>query len=299
MLAFPSFEELRELILLARREDLGSGDVTSRLLPDPDIPAAGTLVQKQAGVICGLPIVQMVCRVYDQRLQVEPVTELPLEAAEGRFSDRPPVSLMRIRGPLASLLSAERVILNFLQHMSGIATLTRQFVQQTQGTDAKIYDTRKTIPGLRVLAKYAVRCGGGHNHRAGLYDAVLIKDNHLARTSLSELVRFVSDLVARSRCENPGRMIEVEVDSLEQLRQVLKVEGLDVVMLDNMDCPTLQQAVQMRNSAGLKGKLELEASGGVTLQTVRAVALTGVERISVGAITHSAPALDIGLEIGG
>jgi nicotinate-nucleotide pyrophosphorylase (carboxylating) len=220
-----------------------------------------------------------------------------MEIIEGRFSDQRTAPLLRIRGPVRSLLAAERVMLNFLQHMSGIATQTQRFVRRVSGTGAKIYDTRKTIPGMRQLAKYAVLCGGGHNNRTGLYDGLLIKDNHLASVPLKGLEAVLTDVAARSRSENPSREIEVEVDGLEQFREVLKVDGIDIVLLDNMDCPQMQAAVELRNAAGKKGKLALEASGGVTLETVRSIATTGVERISVGAITHSAQALDIGLDI--
>jgi nicotinate-nucleotide pyrophosphorylase (carboxylating) len=239
----------------------------------------------------------MICRAYDERLRVELIPGFHLDIIEGRFSDQRTTPLLRIRGPLRSLLSAERVILNFLQHLSGIATQTQRFVRRVEGTGAKIYDTRKTIPGLRTLAKYAVRCGGGQSHRAGLFDAVLVKDNHLSSVPLKELITFLTGIVAQSRAESTNRLIEVEVDTLDQLKEVLKVDGIDVIMLDNMDCPRMTSAVELRNNSGKKGKVQLEASGGVTLETVRSIALTGVERISVGAITHSATALDIGLEV--
>jgi nicotinate-nucleotide pyrophosphorylase (carboxylating) len=296
---FPPIDDVKDLIQLAKREDLGSGDVTSALLIPEDRIGVGTLVQRDVGIVCGLPIVEMVCRAYDERLRVEQIPGFHLEIIEGRYSDQRTTPLLRIRGPLRSLLAAERVILNFLQHMSGIATQTQRFVRRIEGTGAKIYDTRKTIPGLRVLAKYAVRAGGGHNHRAGLFDAVLVKDNHLASVGVKELAGFLSGIVASSRAQSTTRLLEVEVDNLEQFKEVLKVDGIDVVMLDNMDCPRMTSAVELRNSAGKKGKLQLEASGGVTLETVRSIALTGVERISVGAITHSAAALDIGLDVEG
>ena len=294
---FPKFDDIRDLIHLARREDLGEDDVTSRLLVRADASGVGTLVQKDVGVTCGLPIVEMVCRVYDERLRVEQVPGFHLDVIEGRFSDAAATPLLRIRGPMRSLLSAERVILNFLQRLSGVATQTHRFVRRVEGTNARIYDTRKTTPGLRLLEKYAVRCGGGHNHRIGLYDGLLVKDNHLAGIEIKRLAEYLGQVVGRSRSEAPSRFVEVEVDTLEQLREVLRVEGVDVILLDNMDCPKMEMAVELRDRAGRKGKLELEASGGVTLETVRAVALTGVERIAVGALTHSAPALDIGLEI--
>ena len=298
---FPAYEEIRDLIQLAKREDLGGGtegdDVTSRLLIGEDAVGVGTLLQKEVGIACGLPIVEMVCRTYDERLRVEQIPGFHLEVIEGRFSDARRTPLLRVRGPLRSLLSAERVMLNFLQHLSGVATQTHRFARRVEGTGAKIVDTRKTLPGFRLLDKYAVRCGGGQNHRMGLHDGLLVKDNHIAHLSMRELAPYLTQVVAKSRAEDPKRPIEVEVDNLEQLKEVLKVEGIDVVLLDNMDCPSMTAAVEMRNLAGKKGKVQLEASGGVTIETARSVALTGVERIAVGAITHSAPALDIGLDV--
>ena len=299
MFPFPSNEELKELIQLARREDLGpkNDDVTSRLLVDENAVGVGTLLQKGVGIACGLPIVEMICRAYDERLRVEQIPGFHLEIIEGRFSDARQTPLLRIRGPMRPLLSAERVILNFLQRMSGVATQTHRYVKRVEGTTAKIYDTRKTIPAFRALDKYAVRCGGGMNHRTGLYDGLLVKDNHLASQPLKELSGFLSRVVQQSRAEDSKRMIEIEVDNLDQLREVLKVDGIDLILLDNMDCPKMQIAVEMRDRSGRKGKTELEASGGVTLETVRSIALTGVERISVGAITHSAVAMDIGMDV--
>jgi nicotinate-nucleotide pyrophosphorylase (carboxylating) len=294
---FPSESELRDLIQLAKREDNGNDDVTSRLLVPEDKIGVGTLMQKETGIACGLPIVEMVCRAYDERLRVEQIPGFHMELIEGRFSDARTTPLLRIRGPMRSLLAAERVILNFLQHMGGVATQTQRFVRRVAGTQAKIYDTRKTIPGLRMLDKYAVRCGGGMNHRIGLFDGLLVKDNHLAAVPLRELSNFLSQTIARSRSENPARFVEVEVDNIEQLREVLKVDGMNAILLDNMDCPTMEQAVSLRNASARKGSVDLEASGGVTLETVRQIALTGIERIAVGALTHSAIALDIGLDV--
>ena len=297
MYPFPSYSDLKSLIELARDEDLRGDDVTSRLMVPENLVGVGTLMQREVGVACGLPVVEMVCRAYDERLRVEMIPGFHMEVIEGRYSDARQTPLLRLRGPMRSLLSAERVVLNFLQHLSGVATHTHRFVRRVAGTGARIYDTRKTVPGLRLLCKYAVRCGGGHNHRAGLYDGVLIKDNHLAAVPLRELADHLSNVLQQSRAEAPSRLIEVEVDRLDQLREVLKVDGVQVVLLDNMDCPTMAQAVELRNRAGCKGQVELEASGGVTLETVRSIAATGVERIAVGAITHSAPALDIGLDV--
>ena len=299
MIPFPSYENLRDLIQLARREDLGNDndDVTSRLMVGEDALGVGTIVQKEVGIACGLPIVEMVCRAYDERLRVEQIPGFHLEIIEGRFSDARVTPLLRIRGPLRSLLSAERVMLNFLQRMSGVASLTQRYVRRVSGTNAKIYDTRKTIPGLRLLDKYAVHCGGGFSFRMGLFDGLLVKDNHIAPVPPRELVSYLSQAVAKCRAEDPSRPIEIEVDTLEQLGEVLKVEGSFVILLDNMDCPKMTMAVDLRNKSGRKGQVELEASGGVTLETVRSIAQTGVERIAVGALTHSAPALDMGLEL--
>ncbi len=297
MFPFPHESDLKDLIQLAKREDLGGDDVTSRLLIPEDKIGVGTLMQKETGIACGLPIVEMICRAYDERLRVEQIPGFHMEIIEGRFSDARTTPLLRLRGPLRSLLSAERVILNFLQHMGGVATQTQRYVRRVAGTAAKIYDTRKTIPGHRLLDKYAVLCGGGMNHRMGLYDGLLVKDNHVAAIPLRDLAAFLSQTIARSRAEDPTRLVEVEVDTLDQLREVLKVDNIDAILLDNMDCPKMTSAVEMRNAAGKANIVQLEASGGVTLETVRQIALTGIERISVGALTHSAAALDIGLDV--
>jgi nicotinate-nucleotide pyrophosphorylase (carboxylating) len=297
MYPFPTYENLRELIQLAKREDLRDDDVTSRLMVPEGKLGVGTLVQKEVGIVCGLPIVEMVCQAYDERLRVELIPGFHMEVIEARFSDSKTTPLLRIRGPMRSLLSAERIMLNFLQRMSGVATQTQRFVRRIAGTGAKIYDTRKTIPGFRLLDKYAVRSGGGYNHRIGLFDGLLVKDNHVTSVPPKDLVAHLSAAVNKCRAEDSSRLVEIEVDTLDQLREVLKVDGVDVILLDNMDCPKMEQAVQMRDKAGRKGRVELEASGGVTLETARSIASTGVERIAVGAITHSAPALDIGLEV--
>ena len=297
MNAFPTYENLRELIQLAKREDLRGDDVTSRLLVQENQIGVGTLIQKEVGIPAGLPMVEMICRTYDERLRVELIPGFHMEVIEARYSDARTTPLLRIRGPLRSLLSAERVILNFLQRMSGVATQTQRFVRRIAGTGAKIYDTRKTIPGFRLLDKYAVRAGGGYSCRMGLFDGLLVKDNHVAAVPTKDLTAYLAQVVGRCRSEDASRLVEIEVDTLDQLREVLKVDGIDVILLDNMDCPKMEQAVQLRDRAGGKGKVELEASGGVTLETARSIAQTGVERIAVGALTHSAPALDIGLDV--
>jgi len=297
MFPFPTYEDLRDLIQLAKREDLRNDDVTSRLMVPESAIGVGTLVQKEVGIACGLPIVEMVCRTYDERLRVELIPGFHLEIIEGRFSDAQKTPLLRIRGPLRSLLSAERVILNFLQRMSGVATHTHRYVRRTTGTGARIFDTRKTIPGHRLLDKYAVRCGGGFNYRIGLFDGLLVKDNHIAAVHMKELQAYLTKVVATCRAEDASRLVEIEVDNLEQFREVIKVDGVQVILLDNMDCPKMEMAIEIRNKAGKKGIVELEASGGVTLETIRRIAETGVDRIAVGALTHSAPALDISLEV--
>ena len=302
---FPTTEQWLPAIRLAVEEDTGGrgagGDVTARLTIPETALAVGTVVQKAPGVACGLPAVEAVCKLFDERLKVEFIPGLHLELVEGRHSDAGPaasVPLLRVRGPARSLLAAERTILNVLGHLSGIATLTRLFARRCAGTRAEVYDTRKTLPGLRALEKYAVLCGGGRNHRMGLHDMVLVKDNHLALAGhdpAADLAGRVAELVRQSRAEDSSRPIEVEVDTEAQFRQVLGVAGVDVILLDNMDCPTMTRCVKARDAAG--GSVALEASGGVTLETARDIAACGVERIAVGALTHSAANLDVGMDL--
>ncbi|MDB5328472.1 MAG: nadC [Phycisphaerales bacterium] len=296
---FPPLDSFKDLIQLAKLEDLGpdGDDCTSRLAVGEDVIGVGTLLQKQTGVVCGLPIVEHVCRVYDERLRVEMIPGFHMEIIEGRFSDMKQTPLLRLRGPMRSLLAAERVLLNFVQRMSGVATLTAKFVRRIEGTGAVLVDTRKTMPGFRSLDKYATLAGGAAGHRCGLFDMLLLKDNHLAALAGREWAAGVARVIRQSKLEAPARPTMVEVDTLDQLRQVLSIDGIDFVLLDNMDCPTMTQAVQLRDSGAKKGTVKLEASGGVTLETIRSIALTGVDRISVGAITHSATALDIGLDV--
>lgn len=302
---FPSFEQFKDLIRLAVEEDLGEqGDITSRLTIPESAQGVATIVQKAPGVACGLAIIEPVCGAFDERIKVEWLPGFHPEVLEGRYQEGTRQPLARLRGPLPSLLAAERTVLNFLGHLGGIATLTRRYLQRIDGTAAKIYDTRKTTPGMRRLEKYAVRCGGGRNHREGLFDMVLVKDNHLAALGGGTLAQGVATVVERSRREAPERLIEVEVDTLAQFREVLAVKGIDIILLDNMDCPTMRRCVELRDSQGTGGaggaggaRPSLEASGGVNLETVRDIALTGVERIAIGSLTHSAPALDVGLDL--
>ncbi len=290
---------LNDLLPLAVAEDVANGDLTSQALVPPGIRSSAQVVARQQGIVAGLPAVGAILAAYDAELSVE------LHLADGS-AVQPQEPLCTIGGPAQLLLTAERVVLNVLTYLSGIATLTGQFVEQTAGTQAEIYDTRKTLPGWRRLAKYAVRCGGGRNQRVGLFDAVIIKDNHLAfgaqlssaglsSAGLSSAGQFTpaqAVQVARQRCP-AGTFIQIEVDTLAQLSEVLPAAP-DAVLLDNMPPALLSQAVNTRDQVAA-GVL-LEASGGVNLQTVRAIAQTGVDRISVGAMTHSAPILDLGLD---
>ena len=285
-------QNLQRLLASARQEDLADGDVTAALLPD-DLHARGSFVARQPLVICGCAMLRAVAEAYDSRI------ETSVRVAEGASAVAGEV-LAEWSGPARGVLSAERLALNFLQRLCGIASATRRYVDAVAGTRAAIYDTRKTMPGWRHLEKYAVRCGGGRNHRMGLYDAVLVKDNHLATLrgagSDNPIATIAAGFASARAAIAPGGFIEVEVDTLEELAEALKTD-LDVVLLDNMSPEQLRAAVAMRDDAGRDGSVELEASGEITLDSVCAVAATGVERIAVGAITHSVVAMDIGLDM--
>jgi nicotinate-nucleotide pyrophosphorylase (carboxylating) len=275
----------RRLVAWALDEDLGGlNDVTSEAIIPEDQTGRAALVSRAPGVLAGLPAVPLVVAAVAPDLTFEALTEDGQPLSPGQ-------RIATLSGPLRSLLTMERTALNFLQHLSGIATLTRRFVDAVAGLNCRILDTRKTLPGWRLLAKYAVRCGGGHNHRTGLYDGVLIKDNHLA--ALAGKPQALTEAIRAARRHASTVPLEVEVDTLEQLDEALAARP-DMVLLDNMTLNQLREAVRRRN-ASASGVL-LEASGGVTLETVRAIAETGVDRISVGALTHSAPALDIALD---
>lgn len=296
---FREFEQtglIRRVLELARDEDLGprSVDVTSEVSVPAAAQASGAIVARAGGVISGLALLPLIQSTYKSSLAIT------LNAHDGQRVP-PGTSIATLSGSKRDLLAVERPMLNMLGHLSGIATTAAAFVSAANSPSpvrARIFDTRKTMPGLRVLEKYATRCGGAFCHRVGLYDAVLIKDNHLAGVGLDALARVVAAAAKAARA-NPLSFFEVEVDSLDQLSRLLTIEpGLvDVVLLDNMTPIQLRQAVSMRDRA--KSRIELEASGGVRLETVRAMAETGVERISAGAITHSAPWLDIALDIDG
>jgi nicotinate-nucleotide pyrophosphorylase (carboxylating) len=279
----PPREVILRVVRAALEEDLAWGDATTDSLIPPELSCTGVLLAKAAGVVAGLPVAEAVFR------EVQP--DIVFEAAvHDGTTVRPGDILARLQGPAAGLLRAERVALNFLQRLSGIATLTRRYVEAIQGTSARIVDTRKTTPGLRALEKYAVRAGGGQNHRFCLADGVLIKDNHIA--ALASAGVSLREAVARARQQTPHSLrVEVEIMRLDQIEDAL-AGGADALLLDNMPPPMLREAVRL-----VAGRALTEASGGITLETVRAVAETGVDLISVGALTHSAPALDISLEL--
>jgi len=281
----------RALVDLALAEDLGSGgDVTSRAVMTSSRWVEALLVARSPGVLAGVEAVALVCRAVDIRLKVEALI------ADGTRLE-PGTQVARLAGPVRNVLAAERTALNFVQRLSGVATLTRAYVDALAGLPTHILDTRKTTPGWRLLEKYAVRQGGGVNHRLGLYDMILIKDNHLAGLGIDDRSQQVREAVGRAKefvlNIDPHLPIEIEVDSLEQF-DVALAAGPSVILLDNMSLENMAEAVARRQQAG--SSTLLEASGGVTLTTVRAIAATGVDRISVGALTHSAPALDLALD---
>jgi nicotinate-nucleotide pyrophosphorylase (carboxylating) len=275
-------EPLSEIVRRALAEDVGSGDVTTEATVPPDARARARIVQKQPGVVFGLDAVEETMR----QCGVEHVDKL---VVEGQWRDGVPAEVLLANGPAAALLVAERTALNFLGHLSGIATLTARFVEAVEGTGARILDTRKTTPGLRALEKVAVAAGGGVNHRLGLHDAILIKENHIA------LAGGVAKAIYLARRAQPRLPVEVEVRDLDETAYALGT-GADRLLLDNMDLETLRGAVKLRDeNSGSGDGPELEASGGVDLNTVGAIAETGVDFISIGALTHSAPSLDFSL----
>lgn len=277
------------LIDRALKEDLGvAGDLTSIACIEPHRYGSADLRPRTALRLAGLRLVGLVAKRHD------PAIDVTLRARDGQIA-APDDAVACLGGPLRSILAVERTLLNFVSHLSGIATLTARYVQAVEGTTARICDTRKTLPGYRALAKYAVRCGGGRMHRFGLHDAVLVKDNHIAHLATGELGRRLGEAIRRARASSPTpAFVEVEVDGLGQLDAILDA-GPDVVLLDNMCVESLGEAVERRDRRA-PGVL-LEASGGVNFDTVRAIAQSGVDRIAIGALTHSAPAADLGLDI--
>jgi len=278
----------RRLVELALAEDLGAaGDLTSQAVIPESLQGTAVFVARASGVLAGLPIVAIVASKVAVHLEV---VLLKKDGDSLTMGDK----IAEIRGPMRGILAVERTALNFLQHLSGIATLTRRFVEAVAGLHCKILDTRKTTPGWRLLEKYAVRQGGGHNHRIGLYDGILIKDNHLA--VLKEETSSIRSAVEAARRHSPSIPIEIEVECFDQFDEALALTP-DIILLDNMTPGELTGAVARRDAQCDENNwVFLEASGGITLANVRAVAETGVDRISIGALTHSAPALDIALD---
>jgi nicotinate-nucleotide pyrophosphorylase (carboxylating) len=275
-------DEIRRAVQLALAEDIGSGDATT-LATVPETASAKALMKsREPLVVAGLAFAEAAFRELSSAIKINRI------AADGEaLKDRQ--VLLEIAGPARAILTAERTALNFVQRLSGVATLTAQFVEAVRGTNTKILDTRKTTPGWRRFEKYAVTCGGGNNHRHGLHDLILIKDNHLAALH-NESPNAIAAAVSRARARYPGLKVEVEADTLEQVEQAVAA-GADFILLDNMTLIQLRLAVEKT-----RGRAQTEASGGVNLASVRAIAETGVDYISVGALTHSARAVDIGLD---
>lgn len=276
---------LRSLVQAALREDGAFDDITTLSVVPKNLKARAILLAKQDLVVCGMPLVKEAFR------QLDPQSKIKVQIQEGKFA-KAGNTIATIQGKARALLSAERVALNFLQHLSGIATLTQQFCQQLRGTKAKILDTRKTIPGLRLCERYAVKIGGGTNHRFNLKSAILIKDNHL------EIAGSIHEALKRIPKQFKKNLIIVEVKNLSEFREALQ-QQVTHILLDNMSLSEMKQAVALRNAVRRKALTLLEASGGVNLKRVRAIAKTGVDYISAGALTHSAKAADISLEIVG
>ena len=278
----------RRLVKLAVEEDLRDiGDLTSLSTIPADLTATVNIVSRQSGVACGLAVLPIVFA----ELSVAVTVENQIHDGDA-VSERTVIA--SLTGPVQALLTGERTVLNFMTLLSGIASRTALFVAEVQHTKAVILDTRKTFPGYRLLQKYAVRCGGGTNHRMGLYDGILIKDNHIAARGDSTCAAAVADARCYAIAHQVNPKIEIEVDSLQQLQDALR-ESPEIVLLDNMSPAMLKQAVAIRDASASCMTL-LEASGGVTLQTVRAIAESGVDRISIGSLTHSSPAMDIGFD---
>lgn len=282
-----NLSKAQKLIDIAIQEDFGDGDPTSEITVCENEQAKGYLISREEIVVSGMELAREILKRYDNRLKLKVLVN---DGHRASVADK----LGIIEGPLRSMLSAERVVLNFLQRLCGISTMTWKFVSAVRGTKAKIYDTRKTMPGWRELEKYAVRCGGGYNHRMSLGDAVMFKDNHIAELG-QNFKPTLTKMIQRAHAKKGVKFVVVEVDHVDdQLDRVITIPGVDVILLDNMGQWQLKHAVELRDKVGKKPLLE--ASGGITLNNVLTVASCGVDRISIGAITHSALAVDIGLD---
>ena len=269
-------------IAAALKEDIGDGDITTEFFVPERLHATGRIIAREPAIVAGTAAAAEVFR------KVDPATDVQIHQSDGASVITGDM-VIEVRGLARSILKAERVALNFLQHLCGIATLTRQFVDAIGSHPAKILDTRKTTAGLRALEKAAVLAGGGVNHRSGLYDMILVKDNHLA--ALRGLSGF-ADQIRQLRKERPNLRIEVEADDLEQTRAFVEIDGIDIILLDNMEPAQIREALALR-----RNNIKFEASGGITLNNVRRIAATGVDYISIGALTNSAHAIDLGLEM--
>ena len=270
---------IRDLLEIALREDIGTGDITADSVVPADVMAVGTILSKSDGIVAGLNVAGEIFRMLDPGIRFERLVSDGEQVHPGQ-------NIATAEGPARPILTAERTVLNFMQRLSGIATMTSEYVRAASVYHATIIDTRKTTPGWRALEKYAVRVGGGRNHRFGLYDAVLIKDNHIAA------VGGIAEAVARARERIPHTMkIEVEVEDMDQVREAIEA-GADIIMPDNMDTDMMAQAVNL-----IDGRALVEASGGIRLEDIPAVAATGVDLISIGALTHSAMPLDISMDM--
>ncbi|MCP4800520.1 MAG: carboxylating nicotinate-nucleotide diphosphorylase [bacterium] len=283
-LNFPDENWISTLVKQSLEEDIKTGDVTTDVTVNQEVSATGFITAREAGFVAGLPLVSKIYNELDSEVCVK------LLVADGQRVEAGQ-EIVSLSGKAASLLTGERTVLNFLQHLSGIASLTAKYVEQVSGTDCMVLDTRKTLPGYRALAKYAVRCGGGNNHRMGLYDRILMKDNHWASKDLS-----LAELVEIGRQKYPELAIEIEVDTMEQLAEILPLK-IDWILLDNFTHKQVAEAISLRNTLEPDSwKTKFEASGNVNLETVNGYARAGVDAVSVGRLTHSVIAMDIGLD---
>ena len=281
---------LQDLIRSALKEDIGSGDITTELLIPKNKVIKAVIILKERAVVAGLEIAQRVFKTIDKNIQFKAIS------ADGS-GEKPGKIIAKIQGKAGSILSGERTVLNFLSHLSGIATVTRRFVNEVKLYKVKIMDTRKTIPGLRELEKYAVALGGGCNHRMGLWDAVLVKDNHIAVLKAGSKGINIKDIARLVKEKKPqGMKADIEVRNLKEFQEVLKIPP-DIIMLDNMDISRIKKAVAMRDARCDRQNVKIEVSGGVRLGNVKAIAKAGVDIISIGALTHSAKAVDMSLEV--